>query len=175
MKRAESPRIFRLLLPATDLEGSRRFYEVLLGARGRPVAGGRIYFDCGSVILGILDYSGEPQGERSSPTEALYFATHDVEGIHRRAAALGCLSSELIHGDPANPAGEIVVRPWGERSFYVKDPSGNPLCFVDARTLFTGTPAQVSHLRRADRPRPKPRTVGRTPRSNPRSPHRAPR
>jgi hypothetical protein len=32
----------------------------------------------------------------------------------------------------------MVVRPWGERSFYVKDPWGNGLCFVDEKTLFTG-------------------------------------
>lgn len=30
------------------------------------------------------------------------------------------------------------VRPWGERSFYCRDPFGNGLCFVDEKTLFTG-------------------------------------
>jgi len=35
-------------------------------------------------------------------------------------------------------AGEIVKRPWGELSFYVEDPWGNGLCFVDETTLFTG-------------------------------------
>ena len=35
-------------------------------------------------------------------------------------------------------AGQIVVRPWGERSFYVEDPWSNGLCFVDEKTLFTG-------------------------------------
>jgi uncharacterized glyoxalase superfamily protein PhnB len=33
---------------------------------------------------------------------------------------------------------EIEIRPWGERSFYARDPFGNPLCFVDETTLFTG-------------------------------------
>ena len=33
----------------------------------------------------------------------------------------------------------IAVRPWGERSFYGLDPSGNPVCFVDPATLFTGS------------------------------------
>ena len=32
-----------------------------------------------------------------------------------------------------------VMFGWGERSFYVRDPFGNPLCFVDADTLFTGS------------------------------------
>jgi hypothetical protein len=37
--------------------------------------------------------------------------------------------------------GRIATRPWGERSFYLRDPFGNPLCFVDAATLFTGPSA----------------------------------
>jgi hypothetical protein len=36
--------------------------------------------------------------------------------------------------------GEIARRPWGERSFYMRDPFGNPLCFVDEGTLFTSGP-----------------------------------
>jgi hypothetical protein len=38
----------------------------------------------------------------------------------------------------ATPAGEPVVRPWGENSFYVDDPTGNPLCFVEAGTIYAG-------------------------------------
>jgi hypothetical protein len=49
---------------------------------------------------------------------------------------LGALSPAI--GDGRLPMGRIAVRPWGERSFYLHDPFGNPLCFVDARTLFTG-------------------------------------
>jgi catechol 2,3-dioxygenase-like lactoylglutathione lyase family enzyme len=146
MGRIQGPRIFRLLLPAKDLSASKRFYEVLLGIRGRPVAGGRIYFDCGEVILGVLDSSRTDQPPSSAPTEAVYFSTDDLDGLHRRATKLDCLSPELIHGDPANPAGQVVVRPWGERSFYAFDPSGNPLCFVDELTRFTGTPSQVAKL-----------------------------
>ena len=36
------------------------------------------------------------------------------------------------------PMGEIARRPWGEVSFYVEDPFGNKLCFVDRATVFTG-------------------------------------
>ena len=32
----------------------------------------------------------------------------------------------------------IRKRPWGEKSFYLRDPFGNPLCFVDENTAFTG-------------------------------------
>lgn len=160
-KRTAAPRIFRLLLQAKDLARSRRFYESLLGVRGRLVGGGRVYFDCGPVILGLLDASGVAANERSIPTEALYLATEDLPGVFRRAQKLGCLSPELIHNDPENPAGAIVVRAWGERSFYATDPSGNPLCFVDASTLFTGTPTQVAALVRAFGGRPVHRSSGR--------------
>lgn len=149
MKKRGTPRVFRILLRAKNLKQSRRFYESLLSTPGRLVAGGRVYFDCGPVILGILDYSTAKETDRSTPTEAVYFATDELTEVYRRALRLGCLSSELLHGDPAQPAGKIVVRPWKERSFYAEDPSGNPLCFVDARTLFTGTRSQIASLRRA--------------------------
>jgi hypothetical protein len=131
-----------------------------LGIRGRKVAEGRYYFDCGSVILGVLDRSASRDRDRSRPAEAIYFSTTDLEGVHRRARRLGGLAPGLIHGDASNPMAEIVVRPWGERSFYVNDPSGNPLCFVDARTKFTGRRGQAAAFRRAtgertpSRPRP---------------------
>jgi hypothetical protein len=113
------------------------------------VGGGRIYFDCGPVILGILDYSSVRASAITPPAEALYFATDDLEAVFLRARRLRCLTSGLLHDDPSNPLGEIVVRPWGERSFYADDPSGNPLCFVDQSTLFTGTHNQVAALRRS--------------------------
>jgi hypothetical protein len=28
--------------------------------------------------------------------------------------------------------------PWGERMFWASDPFGNPISFVDERTVFTG-------------------------------------
>jgi len=51
---------------------------------------------------------------------------------------VGGLSAAI--GDGGLPMGQIAVRPWGEWSFYLSDPFGNPLCFVDAATLFTGRP-----------------------------------
>jgi catechol 2,3-dioxygenase-like lactoylglutathione lyase family enzyme len=154
VRRRSAPAIFRILVAARDLKGSQRFYERLLGTPGRVVAPGRVYFDCGPVILGVLDRSAESEDERPHVAESLYFATDDLAGAHRRARRLGCLAEGLLHGDPANPLGEIAVRPWGERSFYAEDPAGNSLCFVDVRTRFTGTPRQVAALERAGPPRP---------------------
>jgi hypothetical protein len=141
-----STAVFRILVAARNLEESRRFYETMLDSTGRLVAPGRVYFDAGPVILGVLDYSGEEEKDIPIPTESIYFATSQLEELHRRAKALGKTASGLIHGDPLSPMGEIGVRPWGERSFYAVDPTGNSLCFVDSTTCFTGTPAQVEAL-----------------------------
>jgi hypothetical protein len=65
----------------------------------------------------------------------VYFAVDDLDDAYRRAERLGGLSTEI--GDGNLPMGQIARRPWGERSFYMSDPFGNPLCFVDATTLFT--------------------------------------
>jgi hypothetical protein len=83
------------------------------------------------AILALLAGGGEP---RPAPQD-LYFEVEDVEALHARASALRALSETGLHG---RPAGEIVTRPWGERSFYAVDPWGNGLCFVQRGTIFTG-------------------------------------
>jgi hypothetical protein len=59
----------------------------------------------------------------------------DLDAIHARARTLGALSTESVHG---LRGGDISVKPWGERSFYVNDPWGNQLCFVEAGTVYAG-------------------------------------
>jgi predicted enzyme related to lactoylglutathione lyase len=130
----ESPSLFRVTLQVSDLDRAAAFYAELLGNAGRRIHGARHYFDCGAVILALVDPSAG--GEKASPNaDHVYFAVQDLEVVHARAQKLACLSQEEVHEEPG---GEIVVRPWGERSFYAHDPSGNPLCFVDAQTVFTG-------------------------------------
>jgi catechol 2,3-dioxygenase-like lactoylglutathione lyase family enzyme len=123
------PRIFRLIVPVSDLETATGFYSRLLGMPGRGVGGGRHYFDCGPVVLALLDNKKPPN------SDYIYFAVSDLEEIHARARELGCLSKESVHGASA---AEMIVRPWRERSFYAFDPFGNGLCFVDETTVFTG-------------------------------------
>ena len=149
MRSRDRPKLFRILLPAKDLDLAGRFYESLLGIRARRVAEGRLYFRLGSAILGVLDYSNLSAGALRPSSESVYLTVRDLEPIYRRAKQLRCLSKELLHGDPKSPLGRMVVRPWGERSFYVEDPSGNSLCFVEESTKFTGTPRQIAALSRA--------------------------
>lgn len=74
-------------------------------------------------------------GAPHTAAKALYFLTDDLDGAHARAKALDCLSDEDVHGEPG---GAPATRPWGERSFYADDPWGNPLCFVQAGTVYGG-------------------------------------
>jgi predicted enzyme related to lactoylglutathione lyase len=119
-----------VLLQVSDGAKAAAFYGRLLGVEGRPIRGGRHYFDCGPVILGLV----EVKKPRPAP-EPVYFSVGDLEAVHARAKKLKCLSKGEVHEESA---GEIVVRPWGERSFYATDPDGNELCFANAKTLFTG-------------------------------------
>jgi catechol 2,3-dioxygenase-like lactoylglutathione lyase family enzyme len=131
----EIPNLYRVILQVSDIEKGAEFYTKLLGTEGRRIRGGsRHYFDCGAVILALVDITAE--GDQARPTpDNIYFSVKDLEAIYERARELGCLSTGDVHGAPA---GEIVKRPWGERSFYAEDPFDNPICFVDESTVFTG-------------------------------------
>ena len=127
------PSLFRLNVEVGDLDQAVAFYGKLLGLEGRKQAGSRCYFSCGPVTLQVVDVS--PAGKPHPAAKALYFTVEDLDAIHARAKALGCLSREDVHGEPG---GAISVRPWGERSFYAEDKWRNPLCFVEAGTIYPG-------------------------------------
>ena len=129
------PKLYRIILQVPDLDQAAEFYAKLLDDPGRRIPrASRHYIDCGPVILALVDVTAGGEEARPLP-DKIYFAVSNLEQVHARARKLKCLSNEDVHGDSA---GEIVVRPWGERSFYVQDPWGNGLCFVDEKTLFTG-------------------------------------
>jgi catechol 2,3-dioxygenase-like lactoylglutathione lyase family enzyme len=133
-----APPLYRIILQVDNLDKAEEFYGKLLGDRGRRIPrGSRHYIDCGPVILALVDVNGEgiPGLEPKPLPDFIYFAVSDVEAVYQRAQELQCLSTEDVHGESA---GDLVKRPWGERSFYVHDPWGNGLCFVDENTLFTG-------------------------------------
>lgn len=131
-----APRIFRVILPVNDIKRAAEFYSELFDTKGFRVSNGRHYFDCGGVILALYDPKADGDTTEPRPNfEHIYFAVRDLESVHKRAERLGGLSKEI--GDANLPMGQIAKRPWGERSFYMHDPFGNPLCFVDEKTLFT--------------------------------------
>ena len=126
---ASGASIFRIFIPVTDFDKALVFYQTLFAAEGRQIHAGRQYFDCGSVIMAVIENDGTPIGDH------VYFSVANLETWYTRAKELDCLEKTDMHG---GPLGEIVRRPWGERSFYARDPFGNGLCFVDESTIFTG-------------------------------------
>jgi predicted enzyme related to lactoylglutathione lyase len=122
-------KLFRVILPVNDVERAARFYAALLNDPGKRVSPGRHYFDCGGTILACFDPKADGDTFEASPNpDHVYFAVPDLEKIFERSKTAGCRELE--------PA--IQTRPWGERSFCAKDPFGNPICFVDQETVFTG-------------------------------------
>ena len=129
-KKKDIPQFFRLNVEAGNLDQAINFYTTLLGVDGRKQPGSRVYYECGAVTLQVVQVE-----KPHTAAKALYFTVKDLESIFDRAKSLGALSRESVHDAPG---GGIVVRPWGERSFYVEDPWKNPLCFVEEGTVYTG-------------------------------------
>ena len=53
----DSPKLFRVILEVADLEQASALYAELFGQEGRRLPGARQYFDCGGVIVAMLDVS----------------------------------------------------------------------------------------------------------------------
>ena len=117
-------RVFRIAIPAADIDRSRAFYEHVLGVAADDTVPTRLYFHCGDVIVAVIDRRSHP----FTPTpDNLYFATGEVDAVHERAVDVAAAGITPVEHQP-----------WGERSFYCLDPDGNRLCFVDETTLFLG-------------------------------------
>jgi len=125
--------LFRIAIPASQIDRSRRFYETVLGLEADDTVPSRLYFHCGGVIVAVIDWRSEPLGPFQATPENLYFATDELDVVHDRAVSAG-----------AGQLSSVETRPWGERSFYCVDPDGNRLCFVDHDTLFLGRGAPWS-------------------------------
>ena len=126
------PKLFRVILPVTEIEKAKTFYGLVLGIPGERVSPGRHYFECGGTVLAcydpVADGDGLEEGWKHHPRQYLYFAVSDLDATHQRTIDAG---GSIVEGG-------IQRMPWGERMFWAKDPFGNPISFVDDKTLFTG-------------------------------------
>ena len=131
-------RLYRVILPVSDIEAAATFYAAILGAPGKRVSSGRHYFDCEGTILACYDSiaDGDKHPVPANP-EHIYLAVDDLDDAYTRCeAAQAKLAAGALRS--GTPLGAIAKRPWGETSFYLHDPFGNPLCFVARGTMFTG-------------------------------------
>jgi predicted enzyme related to lactoylglutathione lyase len=129
--------LFRIIVPVADVGRAALFYGALFAQEGFRVSPGRHYFNCGGVVLACYDPRADGDDRDATPNpEYIYFAVDDLEAVYEQAQRLGGLSTEI--GDGNLGMGKIAQRPWGERSFYLRDPFDNKLCFVDSATVFRG-------------------------------------
>lgn len=122
-------KLYRVIIQVSNIEAAVKFYGRLFEHGGERVSPGRHYFNCGGVVLACVDPAAE--GDDHTPPanpDHLYLAVADLERFFNKIQRPRCEWCE--------PA--IETRPWGERSFYAKDPFGNPPCFVDESTVFSG-------------------------------------
>jgi predicted enzyme related to lactoylglutathione lyase len=126
-------KLYRVILPVHDIDRAARFYGSVFGVPGERVSPGRHYFNCEGTILACYDPAADGDdpagGWKHHPYQYVYFAMADLEAVYKRVKAAGASAI-----DPS-----IESMPWGERLFYANDPFGNPICFVDETTLFTGS------------------------------------
>lgn len=125
-------KLYRVIQPVSDIEVAAQFYSAVFATPGERVSAGRHYFDCGDTILAcydpVADGDDAEDGWRHHPSQFLYFAVADLDST--------CKAVEDAGGEIT---AAIETMPWGEKIFYARDPSGNPISFVDESTVFTGS------------------------------------
>ena len=123
-------KLYRVIFPVMNIEIAEKFYSNILNQKGIRVSPGRHYFNLGDTILACYDPNadGDKQGNWNfHENQYIYISVTDLESVRNKMKELDCKS-----------LGEIEAMPWGETLFYANDPFGNPICFVDEKTVFTG-------------------------------------
>ena len=127
------PRLYRIILPVSDVEQAAAVYSQLLDQPGERVSPGRHYFNCDGTILACYDPAAD--GDESTirpqyhPEQYVYIAVKDLGAVFDKAQELGFTIVD----------GGIQTMPWGETMFWCRDPFRNPVSFVDERQLFLGS------------------------------------
>ncbi|MEM7017020.1 MAG: VOC family protein [Pseudomonadota bacterium] len=121
------PRLYRSIILVSDIEQAQAFYSTVLGMPGKRVSPERHYFDCEGTILACFDSMKFNEKPATPNPDYVYIAVDDLNESYALCKQAGATITE-----------EIQSHPWGETSFYIEDPFGNPMCFVDRTTVFMG-------------------------------------
>ncbi len=96
---------------------------------GIQVSNGRHSFSCEETILACFDPKVDGDDYEPKPNaDHVYISVFNLDQV-----------DSLIKDSAASYIEEFIkTQPLEEKSFYAKDPFGNPICFVDDRTVFSG-------------------------------------
>lgn len=122
--------LFRVSIPVRNLDVAERFYGRLLGNSGERISPAWHYFQFGQAILACHNAAAEGSKTPHAPhTEPLCIAVDEnLQQLVIRAQNLGGLQSETT----------VTRLESGEVGFRLRDPFGNALLLVDARTMQWG-------------------------------------
>jgi len=125
-------RVFRVIMPVQNIDAAAAFYRALLGADGERVTSGRHYFDCDGDLLACWDpiADGDPAYPGPNPGHIYLSTSEPLETVRQRAIDAGAVLDQT--------RGDIARQPWAERSFYARDPWGNPFGVVESGTEYRG-------------------------------------
>lgn len=122
--------LFRVVLPVDDLERADAFWTTLLDVPVDRSVPGRHYLRTHGALVALVDTAAHARAHGAPPSpfrpqpEWLYFRLPDLDAAWERARALDAPAVE-------EEGRGIRERVWGDRSFYTRDPAGNPVCLVD--------------------------------------------
>ncbi len=126
-------RLYRTILPVTNIDEATEFYRAVLGEPGQRVSAGRHYFgaDGNGAVLACYDPQadgdGLGDGWHHHASQYVYFAVEDLDKTRKTCMHAG-----------AKKITSVETKPWGETIFYALDPFDNPISFVQIGTEFTG-------------------------------------
>ncbi len=115
--------LYMTALRVKSLDAAVPFYDTLLGQSGVLVSPGRHYYYLGGLALALREPYAHDLDLLPNP-DWIYIATDNLEKARGNAAAA-----------QANVTEEIQTQSWGARSFYLRDPDGNGLCFTQQETI----------------------------------------
>ena len=136
-------KLFRVILPVTDLDRAAVIYSDLVDTGGERVSPGRHYFNLGGVVLALYNAASDGDGSveptRYQPGQYFYLAVADLEETLAKAQssrnpehpAPGFRAVGIAVGDPNRPGSSVcwIFRPQLPFSLYaVADRFGHQAC-----------------------------------------------
>ncbi len=101
VRKTDIPKIFRITLEVSNIDEAAAFYAKLLGTEGKRHPGARHYFDCGGVILSVLDPTAGGLTPTPGPKSSTSRCTTSIRCTPARAGSRRSLRTRYTASPPA--------------------------------------------------------------------------